>query len=243
MTGLSEFYIGCDPYHASQVPRAFISVNRLRRRKGDFVANEWIMDSGAFSQITSPARDFTMTTGQYVDHINRWSKCGKMICAVAQDYMCEPHVLEHTGRTVEENHELTIARFDEIRSKTDVEIMPVLQGYDPEDYVKHIADYGHRLAPGSRVGVGSVCKRNVNIREIEDVLRAIWETRDDLLYHGFGVKKTAFRSGVVRKILYSADSFAWSLNARKNGRNAHDIQNGLKFAADIEGRQYNKVLF
>jgi hypothetical protein len=37
-----------------------ISVNTLVRRKSDFRVNEWIMDSGAFSQITRSGQ-FTMS--------------------------------------------------------------------------------------------------------------------------------------------------------------------------------------
>ncbi len=51
--------------------------------------------------------------------------------------------------------------------------MPVLQGYDPESYLAHLDLYGELLTPGQWIGVGSVCKRNTNPKQIEDILVAI----------------------------------------------------------------------
>ena len=73
---------------------------------------------------------------------------------------------------------LTIERYDAlVQCETGVYIMPVLQGYSPADYVQHIRAYGDRLARGAWVGVGSVCKRNGNIKAIEAVLLAIHRER------------------------------------------------------------------
>jgi hypothetical protein len=54
--------------------------------------------------------------------------------------------LEKTGLTVEEYQRLTIERYDELLvCRTGVYILPVLQGYQPEEYVSHIRQYGDRL--------------------------------------------------------------------------------------------------
>jgi hypothetical protein len=111
--------------------------------------------------------------------------------------------------------------------------MPVLQGYAPADYVAHLAQYGDRLGPGAWVGVGSVCKRNTSPLQILDVLVAIKSARPDLRLHGFGVKITALRSGVIRDLLESADSMAWSFSARMKGRDQHDWREAEKFAATV----------
>lgn len=77
-------------------------------------------------------------------------------------------MLEKTGLTITDHQRLTIERYDELlRCDTGVYIMPVLQGYAPKDYVSHVRQYGYRLAQGAWVGVGSVCKRNGDIRAIE----------------------------------------------------------------------------
>lgn len=94
-------------------------------------------------------------------------------------------------------------------------------GYDPEDYVRHIAMYGDRLEPGMWVGVGSVCKRNGDPESIVAVLAAVRAVRPDLRLHGFGVKQTALEHPGVREMIDTADSMAWSDAARKQGRNAN----------------------
>lgn len=48
------FYVGLDDlYYAFRFSHSFISVNRLRERKSPFKVNDWIMDSGAFTEITT----------------------------------------------------------------------------------------------------------------------------------------------------------------------------------------------
>jgi hypothetical protein len=133
-------------------------------------------------------------------------------------------MVEITGLTITEHQRLTIERYDALTAcdTGGVYIMPVLQGYQPNDYIEHIEAYGDRLALGAWVGVGSVCKRNGSISAIEAVLLAIKKVRPDLGLHGFGLKTTALSSGLVQKLLKSADSMAWSFAARKAGRNAND---------------------
>ncbi len=46
-----RFFTGLhQPSDAMHFDSAFISVNRLRSRKGPFVVGDWIMDSGAFTE-------------------------------------------------------------------------------------------------------------------------------------------------------------------------------------------------
>ena len=47
------FYVGLhQPSDAKHFDHAFISVNRIRRRKKAIGAGAWIMDSGAFTEIS-----------------------------------------------------------------------------------------------------------------------------------------------------------------------------------------------
>lgn len=203
------------PNHAQHFDAAFVSVNRLRGRKSHFPVGDWIMDSGAFTEIATHGR-YRHDVGEYAAEIRRWSGCGNMVAAVAQDYMCEARMLAKTGLTVADHQRLTIERYDALLTEaTGVYILPVLQGYASEDYVTHVRAYGDRLALGAWVGVGSICKRNGDPRAIEAVLLAIKTERPDLRLHGFGLKSTALSSGLVRELLWSADSMAWSFAARK----------------------------
>jgi hypothetical protein len=231
------FYIGLHHVnHARHFENCFISVNRLRDRRSDFVVKNWILDSGAFTEISKYGH-YRSPVSEYVEQVNRWAKCGNLEMAVTQDYMCESFILTKTGLSIEEHQRLTIERYDELRRLTEVAIMPVLQGYEAEDYLRHLDSYGNRLVEDMRVGVGSICKRNSDIRVIARILEAIKNARPDLLLHGFGLKTTALADNYVLSLLYSADSMAWSYAARRNGGDANGLREALEFVNKIEQTQ------
>jgi hypothetical protein len=210
------FYVGLHhPNDARHFQRSFISINALKSRKSHFSPSDWIMDSGAFTEISTHGR-YRSSVEIYAQRIYRWSFVGNLLAAVSQDYMCEAHILKITGLTIADHQRLTIERYDTLRSLVSCcYILPVLQGYQCEDYLSHLDQYGDRFQGGAWVGVGSVCKRNTNVQEIETILSAIKERRPDLKLHGFGLKVTALGSPLVRSLLHSSDSMAWSDAARK----------------------------
>lgn len=231
-----KFYVGLhQPSDAKNFDRAFISVKRLRVRRKPLGVGAWIMDSGAFTEIATHGC-YRSSVEEYASEINRWADDPTLVAAVAQDYMCEPFIIAKTGLSVEEHQRLTIERFDALVELADprVYVMPVLQGYTTDDYVRHVRMYDRLLKIGTYVGVGSVCKRNTDIRTIETILTAIRRERPDLLLHGFGLKTTALSSGVVQECLYSADSMAWSYAARKQGRSANDWREAASFVHRIK---------
>ena len=229
-----RFFTGLhQPSDARHIDAAFISVNRLVRRKSDFLVGDWIMDSGAFSHMLRDGEH--MPVKEYVNQILRWKNCGNLLAAVTQDYMCEPFILEKTGLTILDHQRLTVERYDALlRYDTGCYILPVLQGYSPDDYVRHVRMYGDRLGPGMWVGVGSICKRNGLPKKILDILMAIKLERPDLRLHGFGLKKTSLDNVTIRALLETADSMAWSFAARKNGTGANDWRNAAAFKKSIE---------
>jgi hypothetical protein len=113
--------------------------------------------------------------------------------------------------------------------------MPVIQGFEPQDYAKNIAAYGSHIAPFAWVGVGSVCKRSGSPRLVEAVLRAILAVRPDVRVHGFGLKATAFEDSRVASLLYSADSMAWSFAARREGRDANSVDEANAYVRRMVG--------
>ena len=139
--------------------------------------------------------------------------------------MCEDFILQKTGLTIEDHQNITVERYSRLIDLTNVYVMPVLQGYAPESYLAHLHLYGELLSPGQWVGVGSICKRNGNPKQIEDILVAIHAQRPDLLLHGFGIKLAALQSPTVRALLYSSDSMAWSFAGRKWGRKTESFPN------------------
>lgn len=213
---------------------ACVSVNSLRRRRSDFRAGDWIMDSGSFTELLIHGR-YRYSVADYAAQIRRWARCGTLLSAVAQDYMCEPQILARTGGTIDVHQHHTIERYDLLLAeRPGVYIMPVLQGFQPEDYVRHIHLYGDRLKPGQLVGVGSICKRNTHPGTIAAVLRSIKQARQDLALHGFGVKISSLADARVRDLLHSADSLAWSLAERYEGRSANNWRAAVRFANRIK---------
>jgi hypothetical protein len=233
-----RFFTGLhQPSDAKHFDSAFISVNRLRKRKGPFEVGDWIMDSGAFTEISTYGH-YRHGVADYAKEIRRWASNGNLLAAVAQDWMCEPFIIQKTGLSVPEHQRLTVERFDALRGLDtgSTYIMPVLQGYASDDYVRHIDLYGDRLAFNAWVGVGSVCKRNGKPQDVEQVLHAIKKARPDLRLHGFGLKTTALSHRPVRDALLTADSMAWSFHARINGRNGNDWREAKAWTAKIEAR-------
>ena len=214
--------------------RVCVSVNRLRSRMSDFTVGKWLMDSGAFTEISTHGR-YRHDPSDYADQIRRWSNCGSLLAAVSQDWMCEPFIVEKTGLSVDEHQRRTVERYAALLSeRLPVPVMPVLQGFEPEEYARHARLYGDLIPPRAWVGVGSVCKRNASPLAITRVLLAIREERPDLRLHGFGIKKTSLADGRVRSLLWSADSMAWSWAARRQGRNANDWREAWAFNHSIE---------
>ena len=166
-----------------------------------------------------------------------------MDAAVSQDYMCEPFILEKTGLTVEEHQWLTIKRYRLLCEMTDAYIMPVLQGYQPEEYVRHIYMYGRLLGDCQWVGVGSVCKRNSRVSDIENVLMAIKAKNPALQLHGFGLKRTALTSDIVARCLWSCDSMAWSYQARRMGGNRNGLTEAQEYVQVVNTLKRQGALF
>jgi hypothetical protein len=231
---VNQFFIGLHhPSTAWPFLRSMISIRALRDRQSSFRVNDWILDSGAFTEIAAYGQ-WRTSVEQYALEINRWQACGNLVAAVTQDMMCEDFILSKTGLSVEAHQAITIERYAALQSMTDVFVLPVLQGFSPGSYAAHVCSYGELLRYGHWVGVGSVCKRNAAPGQIEDVLLAIKSERADLRLHGFGLKLTSLQSGTVRDLLYSSDSMAWSYHDRKNARNGHDPRSALRYCAKVE---------
>lgn len=228
------FFVGLHhPSDAWPFMNAMISVNRIAKRQSPFRVNNWIMDSGAFTEISTHGR-WRTEPDEYAKQVNRWATNGNLLAAATQDYMCEPFILEKTGLTIPDHQRLTVQRFVALRSLCGSIIMPVLQGYSPADYVRHINMYGVHLPAGTWCGVGSVCKRNGTPESVADVLRAIKTARPDLKLHGFGLKITALENAAVKAMLHSSDSMAWSHAARQQDGDANDPREALKYCARVQ---------
>jgi hypothetical protein len=240
-----KFFIGLHQCRlVRHFERACISINVLKRREvmrrspvKVRPGAEILLDSGAFTELALHGRyrhspfAYAQSLGVALRLLN-----GARVTAVAQDLMCEPFMLKKTGGSVRDHQRLTIERYDQLLlHNPPCPIMPVLQGYEMVDYVRHLHNYGTRLKKAAWVGIGSVCKRNRRPDEVVQILDAIKNERPDLRLHGFGVKKTALLHPGVRDLLFSADSMAWSFHHRRTrtGR-ANDWRAADEFRQEVE---------
>lgn len=224
-----EFWLGTHhPRHLAEtsVP-LFVSrtrletMNRLPRAQGP-----WALDSGAFSELVAHPR-WTVRARDYVDQVLYWRETiGNLQWIAIQDWMCEPLIrnggfmrdgtfVVGTRLSVQEHQERTIASYLELQGLApQVPWLPVLQGWQPDDYLAHIDMYraaGVNLQRMPLVGVGSVCRRQKEEEGLE-VIRPLAAL--GLRLHGFGFKITGLRNG-GSQLLRSADSMAWSYAARR----------------------------
>lgn len=225
------YYLGSRPNWLSDstlvdwdVP-LFVSATTLARYKtrGDaFPARRsfrWALDSGAFTALTSTnpdAHPWHLDASLYGGLVTRLMEdCGQPDFVAPQDWPCEPIVRERTGLTVRDHIELTVDNYFELVEQFPfVPWIPVLQGWDPADYEYCAALYEARgvdLAAEPRVGIGSICRRG-DVPEIVALVE-MFAARGYKL-HGFGIKASALP--IIGHLLASADSYAWSENARKN---------------------------
>lgn len=220
----------------------FISHRRLERIRTSLpvAAAPWALDSGGFSEI-SLYGGWRTTPAAYVDAVVRYdTEIGKLEWAAIQDWMCEPDMVARTGLSVLEHQKRTVGSYLELAalwaqaSDTELVYMPVLQGYRVEEYLQCMdmyADAGVNLGAVPLVGVGSVCRRQ-HTDEIRAVFEAILERDPGLPVHGFGVKLQGLRE--YGNLLATADSMAWSFNARKNpplpGCSHRSCSNCIKWA-------------
>lgn len=190
----------------------FVSYRRLRgRRSLPRASCRWALDSGAFSEIAEHGR-WTVSEDAYVEAVERYAEeIGQLDWAAPMDWMCEPQMVERTGLSVPEHQHRTTENYLRLRDRGP--FIPVLQGWTLADYERHVGLYGEagvELASLPTVGVGSVCRRQ-NTGEIAAVMGLLNDI--GLLLHGFGVKMGGY--GMYARYLVSADSMAWSYNARK----------------------------
>ena len=201
--------------------RTLVVMKRLPKAVGT-----WALDSGGFSELQMYGT-WKLSAEDYVAEVRRYkTEIGGLVWAAPQDWMCEPIVRKGgkgaggvvfagTKLSTREHQERTVANFLELRRLgPDLPFAPVLQGWTHGEYLDCIEMYeraGVDLTVEPIVGVGTMCRR-------QGMLRAEMILRDIASYgikvHGFGFKTDGLHA--CADALSSADSLAWSFNARKH---------------------------
>lgn len=212
-----RFYLGThmtSPTWWEQGVPLFVSRRRLARRKSlPEPRAPWALDSGGFTELHDYGR-WTITEDDYVAEVERYRQMGHLDWVAPMDWMCEPFILERTGLTVADHQARTVENFLRLRDRLGELVVPVLQGWRLDDYLRCADLYAAAdvaLDDEPVVGLGTVCRRQ-NMEEAEVIVRAL--ARLDIALHGFGVKSTGLQA--YADALTSADSMAWSYNGRRN---------------------------
>ncbi|MBT4331538.1 MAG: hypothetical protein HOD58_16630 [Gammaproteobacteria bacterium] len=209
------FYLGThEPLwlQRTSVP-LFVSRSRIAgrcKKNPPKALGRWALDSGGFTEIHKFG-EWVLTARDYADEVIRYAdEMGNLDWAAPQDWMCEPSALKASGLTVADHQRNTVNNFLELRDVLGVLVIPVIQGWSRDDYLRNVDQYeaaGVDLSSESLIGLGSICRRN---REAE--IAGIISILHPLQLHGFGVKGAGLINNA--KFLKSADSMAWSFSAR-----------------------------
>ena len=211
------FYLGVDDAHwlgNIGVP-LFVSRRRLEKRRTlPRAVERWALDSGGFTEMHKFG-EWRLSSSDYAAQVMRYAdEIGHLDWVAPQDWMCEPSALAMSGRTVAEHQNLTVRNFVDLRQRLGLLVVPVLQGWDHDDYLKCVDLYaaaGIDLDNETTIGLGSVCRRQAD-GDIAQIIASLLP----LKLHAFGVKGNAFVANSDR--IVSADSMAWSYQARRGDR-------------------------
>jgi hypothetical protein len=213
-----RFYLGTHQVcwlERTSVP-LFVSHRRLHeRRRFPRATAPWCLDSGGFTELSMHG-EWRTTARQYAEKARLYQQeIGRLVWASPQDWMCEPSIREQTQLTVADHQQRTIDSYLDLQGLApDVPWVPVLQGWEPTDYLRHVDMYSHRgidLTALPAVGVGTVCRRQATTEGI-GIIRAL--ARLGLRLHAFGFKQRGLAAAA--DCLVSADSMAWSFRARRS---------------------------
>ena len=233
-----KFFLGTHEPHWLDRARGplFVSRRRLNRLKPSAKAVvPWALDSGGFSELSMFGK-WETGPDQYAAEVARYSsQLGGMEWAAVQDWMCEPFIIKKTGLSVRIHQGRTIQSYYDLHARLpSVQWVPVIQGFTLDEYLNHIEQYrlcGIDLRNVPVVGVGSICRRQAT-REATRIIRAIHHR--GIRIHGFGFKLQGLRA--CARYLHSADSMAWSFDARRKpplpGHKHKACSNCLDFAED-----------
>lgn len=230
---------------------------RLPRAQGP-----WALDSGGFTEIASH-RHWRISGSRYAREVRRLrDEVGQLVWAAPQDWMVEPDVIRGTGLTVRAHQYLTTYSIVALRlMDPDLPIVPVLQGWTMDDYLRHrdlYARAGLDLTREPLVGVGTMCRRTECPTRIANMLRRL-RSEGVARMHAFGVKTEVLaRGGTLQDrrqgtfepmlaetnggrgwlgdILASADSLAWSEAASIHARTAKSPAAAPMIPGHVHGR-------
>ena len=214
-----------------------------KQKRAPRALGPWALDSGAWSEFRRHGR-WSFTAAQYTERVEAAAvEVGGLQWAAPMDWPCEPSVREATGLPIRGHQYATTSNLITLRCWLGQWVIPVVQGWAVDDYLRHVdeyADAGVDLTREPVVGIGSICRRGQDV-EIATIIRELHAA--GLSLHAFGVRSRALRLNA--ECLTSADSLAWSARARRDdpipGHTHKACSNCLEYALRWRDRQLDRV--
>lgn len=243
---IPDFYLGTHmPHWLAHTGPWFVSIRVLRRlRKWPKSMGDWCLDSGGFSELSLYGK-WNTTADQYIEEVHKCkSDIGNLNWCAPMDWMCEPHIIANTGLDVYTHQVNTVKSFEKLRPVLGYTVIPVLQGWSPWDYLRHVDMYranGIDLTKESVVGVGSICRRQ-HTASACTILNLLYS--EGINIHAFGLKLRGL--ALSKQYIVSSDSMAWSFEARRSnplsGHTHKNCANCLEYAEMWRDKAHNYIL-
>lgn len=188
-----------------------------------------MIDSGAYDFQIKDNGTFPYDVETYFHKILEFEKTSniRINYLVSMDYICskpknsydKKKNLKRIKDTVKKAKEL-IDLHGQYKPKPNFKIIPVVQGYLPNEYKKclELMIKAKIIKSNSYIGIGSVANRK-KVKEIEEILRVIKETLiehslDSIKIHIFGLNLNAIKNPYIARNIASFDSFSWTFPYR-----------------------------
>jgi len=188
----------------------------------------FFLDSGGFSLLNRYG-DFPFSREEYLGLIWHYEPD----YAATMDYPCEPDINRkiylgsgEASKALRTNEERIKATVDnavwllEREVPAPTTIVPVIQGYTAEEYIRCIDMYERRgvFEVADYFGIGSMCRRwrtDDIAKLVVKLVNYVWSTHPHVKFHMFGLKLSALRHKAIYDRTHSVDSAAWSLNPKR----------------------------
>jgi hypothetical protein len=178
-----------------------------------------MLDSGGFSFLNRFG-DYPISWNMFVDWVHKMNDVNNGIVSyvATPDYPCEKEIT----RTCElaTNFERIIKTIDNavvvMDKYPDIKWMPVIQGYNFEEYKQCLDLYRSRGINPEKFAIGSMCRRS-DVRQIEQYVKKLIEYGLKEKIHLFGLCAKGLKSKYLDSVVDSSDSISYTYNVWTQG--------------------------
>lgn len=216
-----KVYYGLTNYsqlkHMPENINAMVSARMLMKMSPKSVAFNYcqryerlFLDSGAFGSAMFDG-GYTYTPDQYFQLVTRvqpnlWA---------TMDFPCEPDIMPELS--TDDRIRLSIENTQYFGKLDYPGFLPVIQGWEIEDYLKCVELMETKGVLRDYLGIGSICRRGSQAK-IVAIVSELRKRLPDTRLHAFGVKINAlsYNGGELMNYLHSLDTAAWQFKMERS---------------------------